>query len=188
MGKEITPSPSSDPTASRGFCLDDVWGPVHTTQVTIPLFGTVSKHGNTGVWAKCMWVQLYLLNQYEAPSCPPLWYPTATYGELHSGSSQIPICLWNMSALPHRSPCQGNCWQGHSNQPGTTGGPPNRNLRIVCLLPPERMDSGGVEPPGPGGVARSRTKTGQGATAQMGTPVCLQQPGPGQNILGQAPD
>ena len=50
-GRGVTPSPSSNPTSSRGFYLDDVWGPVHTTQkVTIPLFGTVSIHGNTGVW------------------------------------------------------------------------------------------------------------------------------------------
>ena len=43
VGKEVTPSPHSDPAASRGLCLDDVWGPVHTTQkVTILPFGTVS--------------------------------------------------------------------------------------------------------------------------------------------------
>ena len=50
VGKEVTLSSGSNPTASRDFCLDDVWGPVHTTQrITIPPFGTISIHGNTGV-------------------------------------------------------------------------------------------------------------------------------------------
>ena len=58
-GKEVTPFPVSNPVASRGFCLDDVWGPVHTTQkLTIPLFGTVSLHGHTGVWGHCMQVHM----------------------------------------------------------------------------------------------------------------------------------
>ena len=59
MGKEVNPSSSSDPTAYRGFCLDDVQGPGHTTQnVTIPPFGTISIHHNTGVWGHCMWVSM----------------------------------------------------------------------------------------------------------------------------------
>ena len=59
VGKEITPSPSSDPRESRGFCLDGVWAPVHTTQkVTIPPFGTISIHGNTGVWGHHMQVHV----------------------------------------------------------------------------------------------------------------------------------
>ena len=49
-GKEVTPSSSSDPTASRGFCLEDVWGLVHTTQkVTMPPSGTFSIHSKTGL-------------------------------------------------------------------------------------------------------------------------------------------
>ena len=59
FGKEVTPSPSSDPVASRGFCLDDVWGLVLTTQkVTISPFGTVNIHRHTGVQEHCMWVQM----------------------------------------------------------------------------------------------------------------------------------
>ena len=45
------------------------------------------------------------------------------------------------------------------------------------------MDLGGIGPPGPRGVAQSRTGTGQGAAAQMGTPVCQQLPGPGKTSL-----
>ena len=60
VGKEVIPSPDSDPAASRRFCLDDVQGPVHTTQkVTIPPFGSVSIQGHTAVWGCCM--QLYML-------------------------------------------------------------------------------------------------------------------------------
>ena len=57
--RRLFPSESYDLAASRGFCLDDVWGPVHTTQkVTIHLFETVSIYGNTGLWGHCMWVHL----------------------------------------------------------------------------------------------------------------------------------
>ena len=35
-------------------------------------------------------------------------------------------------------------------------------------------------------VARIRAETGQGAVVQMGAPVCVQQPGPGQNCSDQA--
>ena len=59
VGKEVTLFPSSDPTASRGFYQDDVWGPVHTTQkVTIPPFGPVSIHGNTDVQGHFMQVHV----------------------------------------------------------------------------------------------------------------------------------
>ena len=59
MGKEVTPSPSSNPTVSRRFCLDDIWGPVHTGQnVTIPPSQTLSIHGNTGVKGHCMQVHM----------------------------------------------------------------------------------------------------------------------------------
>ena len=58
VGKEVTPSPSSNPTASMGICLDDVQGLVHTTQVTIPLFGTVSTRGNMGIQGHCIQVHM----------------------------------------------------------------------------------------------------------------------------------
>ena len=87
MGKEVTPSPSVSPTASRGFCLDDVQGPICTTQkVTIPPFGTVSMHGNMGVWGHCMWVHM-LAEPTLGPQLPASMVPAATYRELHPGSS-----------------------------------------------------------------------------------------------------
>ena len=89
---------SSDPTASREFCLDDVQEPVHTTQrVTIPLVGTISIHGNTGVWGDCMQVHL-LAEAAQGPALPTSMIPTATYGELCLGSSQVPTCLRKLSA------------------------------------------------------------------------------------------
>ena len=35
----------------------------------------------------------------------------------------------------HRSPHWGNCGQGHSGQPGTASGPPDWDLRMVCIWP-----------------------------------------------------
>ena len=91
VGKGITASPSSDPTAL--FCFDDVWGHVHITQrVTIPPFGTISMHGNTGIWRHCMWVHV-LAEPVWGPQLPTSMIPTAKYGELHLGSSLVPICL-----------------------------------------------------------------------------------------------
>ena len=106
MGKEVTPLPSSDPPLSRGFCLDDVWGPVHTTQkVTIPLFGTISIHGNTGVWGHCMQVHM-LAEPASGPQFPTSMVPTVTYRELHPGPSQVQICLRNLRSNPIEVPAK----------------------------------------------------------------------------------
>ena len=86
-GKEVTPSPSSDPTAPQEVCLDGVQGPVHTTQrVTILPFGTVSIHGNTGVQGHCMWVHM-LAEPAKVSQLPTSMIQTAAYGEIHPGSS-----------------------------------------------------------------------------------------------------
>ena len=58
----------------------------------------------------------------------------------------------------------------------------------VCLWSPERLNPGGIEPPGSRGVAQGGTRSGQEAAGQMGTPVCPQQPGPWENIPHQAPN
>ena len=187
VGKEVTPSPSSNPAASRGFYLDDVQGPVCTTQkVTIPQSGTVGIHGDTGVLGHCKWVHV-LAEPAGDPKLPASMEPTATYRELHprSMSSNLPQ---KPEWPPHRSPCQGYCWQGHSCQSGTTGGPPDAGLRRAHSWPTEGMDPGSIESPAPRGVAWSITSTSQGAATQIGIPICLQQPGPGQDILDQAPD
>ena len=103
-GEQVTPSPSSDPAASRRFCLDDIQGQVHTTQkVTIPLFGTVNIHSYTGVWGHCMQVHM-LTKAAWGPQLPASVVPIATYRELYPGSSRVPICLRNLSAQPIEVP------------------------------------------------------------------------------------
>ena len=72
VGKEVSPSPSSNPAASRRFCLHEVWGPAHTTQkVTIPPFRTVIFHSHTGAEDTICGFTC-LPNQHEAPNCLPL--------------------------------------------------------------------------------------------------------------------
>ena len=76
------PSTGSDPTTPMNFCLDDVWEPVHT----IPLSGTISIRSNTGIQGHCMKVHV-LAEPAQGPQLPTSMVPTATYGELHPGSS-----------------------------------------------------------------------------------------------------
>ena len=81
----------------KEFSLDDVWGPVHTTQkVTIPPFGTVKCTWHNTVMGHCMWVHV-LAEQMPGPKLPTVVVPTVTYAELHLGSSQVLICLHNLS-------------------------------------------------------------------------------------------
>ena len=77
---------------------------VYTTQkVTIPPFGTVNVWANTSVKGHCMHVhvltELVLGHQLLATVVP-----TATYGELHPGSSRVPVCLCNLSACAMEVP------------------------------------------------------------------------------------
>ena len=89
----IHSSPGVDTVEVKEFCLNNVCSPVCTTQrVTIPPFGMVSIQGNTSVRGHCMQVHI-LAEPKPDPQLPTLVVPTATYGELHPGSSQVPICL-----------------------------------------------------------------------------------------------
>ena len=89
-------SPESDPVEVQKFCLDDVRGPVHTTQkVTILPFSTISVHVNTSV--KGHWMQVHVLTELTpGPQLPAAVGLTVTYEELHPGSSRVPICLCNL--------------------------------------------------------------------------------------------
>ena len=90
-------SQSGDPVEVRKFCLSDVRGPVCTTQkVTIPPFSTVSVHANSSVKGHCMQVHV-LVELMPGPQMPAAVVLTATYRELHPGSSRVPICLHNLS-------------------------------------------------------------------------------------------
>ena len=84
------------PMEVREFCLDDIRGPVHTTwKVTIPPFSTISVHTNTSVRGHCMGIHI-LTELMAGPQLPTAVVPTVTYGELHPGSSGVPICLHNL--------------------------------------------------------------------------------------------
>ena len=88
MGKEEEASHSS-PVEVQKFSLDDVRGPVCTTQkVTIPPFDTVSVHANTSVKGHCMQVHVLteLMLGLQLPAAVVL---TVTYRELHPGSSWV---------------------------------------------------------------------------------------------------
>ena len=91
-------SPESDPMEGWKFCLDDVRCPICTTQkVTILPFSAVSIHAHCSVKGHCMWVHL-LMELMPGPQLPAAVVPTVTYGELHPGSSRVPIYLHDLSA------------------------------------------------------------------------------------------
>ena len=79
------------------------------------------------------------------PQLPTSMVPTTTYGELHPGSSQVTICMRNLSAHSIEVPTK------------TTVGKvtlANQVPPVVLLMEtPERMDPQHIEPPGPRGVA-----------------------------------
>ena len=88
------------------FQLDDVKGLVHTTQkVTILPFGTINVWANTSIRGHCMWVHA-LMELALGPQLPAAVIPTATYGELHPGSSRVPVCLHNLSACAVEIPAK----------------------------------------------------------------------------------
>ena len=117
-------SPKSDPMEVREFCLDDIRGPVCTTQkVTIPLFSTISVHANTSVKGHCMWVHI-LLELKPGPQLPTAVEPMVTDGELHLGSSRVPICLHPFC----ENPCKDCSWTGSTCQPSATGCSPNKDF------------------------------------------------------------
>ena len=90
-------SRENDPVEVWKSQLDSVKGDVHTTQkVTIPPFQTVNIKANAGVKGHCMKVHV-LTEPVLSPQLPAAVVPIATYGELHPGSSRVPVCLHNMS-------------------------------------------------------------------------------------------
>ena len=92
------PSTKSYPMGVRKFCLDDVKGTVSTTwKVNIPPFSTVNMQANSSVKGHCMWVHV-VTELAPGPQLPAPVVSTATYGELHPGSSRVPICMCNLSA------------------------------------------------------------------------------------------
>ena len=95
---KLNSSGESDPVEVQKHQLDGVKGAICTTQkVTIPLFQTVTLKGNAGTKGHCMKVHV-LTEPVLGPQLPAAVVPIAIYGELHPGSSRVPICLCNMSS------------------------------------------------------------------------------------------
>ena len=91
-------SREDDPVEVQKCQLDDVKGAVCTTQkFTIPPFQTINIKANAGVKGHCLKVHV-LTEPALGPQLPAAVVPIATYGELHPGSSRVPVCLHNMSA------------------------------------------------------------------------------------------
>ena len=90
-------SRENDPVEVQKYQLDGVKGAVCTTQVTIPPFQTINIKANAGVKGHCMMVHV-LTEPVLGPQLPAAVVPIATYGELHPGSSRVPVFLHNMSA------------------------------------------------------------------------------------------
>ena len=56
----------------------------------------VNVHVNTSVKGHCMKVHV-LMEPALSPQLPAAVVIIATYGELHPGSSRVPVCLCNLS-------------------------------------------------------------------------------------------
>ena len=109
-------APSSLRTDTMGvkeFCLDNVLGPVYTTQkVTIPQFSTISVHGNTSVRGHCMWVHV-LKEPTPGPQLPTTVVPTVTYG-VTSGVLWGTHLSVQLKHPFHQNPHKDCDWSGHA--------------------------------------------------------------------------
>ena len=86
--------------------LDGVKGAVCTTQkVTIPPFHMVNVRANASVKGHYMKVHV-LTEPVLSPQLPAAVVPIVTYGELHPGSSRVPVCLCNLSTCAMEIPAK----------------------------------------------------------------------------------
>ena len=69
--------------------------PHHTEGHHPPTFSTISVHGKSSVRGHYMWVHV-LMEPTPGPQLATAVVPTVPYGELHRGSSRVPICLCNL--------------------------------------------------------------------------------------------
>ena len=176
--------PNCDPTEVREFCLNNVRGPVHTTwKVTIPPFSTVSVQP-IPVSKDTVCGSMYSWNQCQVP----IAYSGSTNGDLWRITSRV--LQGTYLSVQLECPFYGNAHKdcacpGCPCQTGATGSPPDKDFQGIQWLTPKGMGLGGPGPPRPQIMAQTRAEAGQRIAAQMGTPVCTQQPGPGQNCSGQ---
>ena len=146
-------SGESDPVEVQKHQLDGVKGAVCTTQkVTIPPFQTMTVKGNAGVKGHCMKVHV-LTEPALGPQLPAAVVPIATYGELHPGSSRVPICLCNMSSCAMEVPAKTMVGQVMPANQVPPGGPPNQDYCRDQYQITQRLGLGGFRPPRPTRVA-----------------------------------
>ena len=91
-------SQEGGPVEVQKFSPDDVKGLVHTTQ-------KVNVCASSSVKGHCMWIHV-LMELSPGPQLPAAMVPIATYGELHPGSSRVPICLCNLSICTMEIPTE----------------------------------------------------------------------------------
>ena len=97
-------SQQGDTVEVQKFQLNDIKGLVCTTQkVTIPPLSTINVWANTSVKCHCMQVHV-IMELALGCQLPAAVVPTATYGELYTGSSRIPVCLCNLSTCAMEVP------------------------------------------------------------------------------------
>ena len=121
----IHSSPRDGPVDVREFCLDDVRGPVCTTQkVTIPTFSTISVHTNSSIKGHCMWVHMLteLMPGPQLPTDSDLWRTASGVlkGTYLSVQLRCPFL---------RNPHKDCGWVGYPCQPGATSGHPNKDFQ-----------------------------------------------------------
>ena len=75
-------------------------------------------------------MQVHILTEHGlSPQLPAVVVPTAPYGELHPGSSRVPVCLHNLSASAVEIPTKAMVGQVVPANLSTTGGPPNQDYQ-----------------------------------------------------------
>ena len=117
-----------------------------------------------------MWVHV-LMEPMPGPQLPAAVVKMVTYGEVHPGSSRVPVCLCNLSAHAMEIPTKAVVAQViPANQVLPVIHPPD--YQRVKAKTPKRLDCGGSGPPRSQRVAQIGAETGQGTIAQMGAPVC----------------
>ena len=75
-----------------------------------PHLVTINVHGKAAVQEHCMRVHV-LAEPVRVPQFSTSIVPTTTYGESHPGSSQVPICLRNVSGHPTVVPTKVIIWK-----------------------------------------------------------------------------
>ena len=146
--------PEGWPHGGEECCLDNVWGPIHTTQkVTIPhlvqsVHMTILVSGDTVCRSMCLQSQCQAPVAYHSGANCDLWRVTS--GVLLGACLSVQLeCL--LCQNPHKN----GGWPGHACQPSTTSSPSNSEVRGVYWQPLKRVDLGGPGPPWPGGMSQT---------------------------------